>query len=165
MRKWIPPVLLALIVTGCARQETTSVSPEPDSRIARDATGKTIIRHPQTKMSPESQQPIGQSVDASLVEEGSYKFRLVPEIEKEGETHLDLSVYDANDQPVSGAKVVASLTGVYGHHRSIDLMEDKASKHYGGKTTLEEPGDYLVVVQVTVDGKQLNPRFTITRKE
>lgn len=160
MWKWMLSILLALVMTGCVRQDTTGVSPEPDAGIARDATGKVIIRHPQIKMPPEKQ-----SMDRNLIELDSYKFRLTPEIEKDGETHLDLYVHDSNDQHVPGAKVVASLTGVYGHHRSINLMEDKAGQHYGGKTTLEEPGDYLVVAQVTINGQQLNPRFTITRKE
>ena len=96
---------------------------------------------------------------------GNYQFKLAPEIEKDGATHLDLYIQDAKGVHVPGATALVHLTATDGHQLTVKLAEDRDAKHYGAKTTLEDLGEYQAVAQVTVNGKKLNPRFTFSRAE
>lgn len=96
----------------------------------------------------------------------NYRFKLSPEIGKDGDTHMDLYIRDIKtDAHVPGAKVQLHLTAADGHKSTVVLNEEVADKHYGAKIKLDDLGEYQVVAQVTIDQNKFNPRFSFTRKE
>lgn len=143
-----------LIVQGCKRTNEESTTSAPVT--APNAT---------VEQGHAPEQIIGQSSDTGFISMGNYKFKMDPEIGKNGETHLDLYVHDQKDQHVSEAQVVVHITASDGHKSTVNLTEDKAEKHYTGKTTLDDMGDYQAVAQVTVNGEKVNPRFNFTRNQ
>lgn len=148
---------LALSLQACNRTETETEQTATPPDVVQD-------EHAHAPGTPPHSHEAQMTGD-DWVQLEQYRFRLSPDIEAGGETHLDLYIQDTNDQHVSGAKAIANLTAADGHKLTVDLPEDTTGKHYGGKTTLEDMGEYQAVVQVTVGGKQLNPRFSFTRNE
>jgi hypothetical protein len=148
---------MMLFMAACNRNqtETTTVPETPE------VTQEDHAHAPGTLAHSHEAQVSGED----WVQLEQYRFRLSPDIESNGEAHLDLYVHDANDQHVPGAKAIANLTAADGHKLTVNLSEDKAGGHYAGKTALEDMGEYQAVVQVTINGKQLNPRFSFSRNQ
>lgn len=109
--------------------------------------------------------PVVQVQDPGFIQVNNFKFKLSPEIEKGGEAHLDLYIRNEKEEHVAGAKAVIYLTAADGHKLTVNLTEDKADKHYAGKTKLEDLGEYQAVAQVTINGEKYNPRFNFTRNK
>lgn len=150
-------LLLAASLQACSRTETETEQTAAPPEVVQDDHAHAPGTPPHSHEA--------QMTGDDWVQLEQYRFRLSPDIEAGGGTHLDLYVHDAKDQHVAGAKAVANLTAADGHKLTVDLAEDTAGKHYGGKTTLEDMGEYQAVVQVTVNGKQLNPRFSFSRNK
>jgi hypothetical protein len=150
-----------LLLQGCSRSENKVAAPAPMLAEQSTQTAEGHRHAPGTP--PHSHQ--AQLTQADWVELDQYRFRLSPEIEPGGQAHLDLYIHDAKDQHVANAQVVMALTAADGHKMTVKLVEAKADQHYMGKTMLEDLGDYQAVAQVTINGKQLNPRFSFTRQK
>ncbi len=112
----------------------------------------------------ETTQKTSSVVKADWITMGDYKFKLDPDIQKNGEAHLDFYVHDASDAHVLGVKGTFHITMPDGTKKTLAIEEEKPYEHYHGKLMLEQFGEYQIVAQSTVKNQKFNPRFTFTRK-
>lgn len=96
-------------------------------------------------------------VAEGFVQVRDHQFKLAPDIGRDNVTHLDMYVHNAQNKPVTGAKIALHLTGPDGQKETFNLNEGEG--HYHIKTTLEKAGEYNAVAQVTLNGEKYNPRF------
>jgi hypothetical protein len=94
----------------------------------------------------------------------SYRFKLSPDVQPDGVAHLDFYVHDKSDKHLKGVTGTFIVTKPDGNKIEIPIKEESPHDHYHGMTKLDQAGEYLIVAQVTIDGKKFNPRFSFTRK-
>lgn len=152
----------SLLLQGCNQAKTTKEPPSIAAAPTEEGTPAEAHSHAPGTPSHSHE---AQLSTADWVELDHFRFKLAPEIQKGGQAHLDLYVHDAQDQPVSNAEVALHLTAADGHKNSITLVEEKAAQHYTGTALLDDLGDYQAVATVTIQGRQLNPRFSFTRQQ
>lgn len=107
----------------------------------------------------------GDSSAQKEVEMGDYHFQLSPDIQKNGEAHLDFYCHDKSDKHVVGLTGTFHITMPDGRKETLAIEEEKPHDHYHGKLMLSQYGEYRVTAQVIVGGHKLNPRFTFERKK
>lgn len=113
----------------------------------------------------EPTRPAASAATADWITMGDNKFKLDPDIQKNGEAHLDFYVHDASDTHVLGVKGTFHITMPDGTKKTLAIEEEKPYEHYHGKLMLEQFGEYQIVAQTTVKDQKFNPRFTFTRKQ
>lgn len=141
-----------LALTAC---NSASQSQEEESTETK-ATQSTVH---------EATTPVDKADTADWITMGEYKFKLDPDIQKNGEAHLDFYVHDSSDAHVLGVKGTFHITMPDGTKKTLVIEEEKPYEHYHGKLMLEQFGEYQIVAQTTVKDQKFNPRFTFTRKQ
>jgi hypothetical protein len=114
----------------------------------------------QTSATPEKPASTG----AEFIELEGYRFKLEPDVQADGVAHLDFYVRDAQDKHVKGVTGNFKITKPDGTKAELPIKEEPPHDHYHGMLKLDQPGEYLIVAQVSVADKKLNPRFSFTRK-
>jgi hypothetical protein len=117
----------------------------------------------------DTQQPQADSsakapAEQQFIEMEGYRFKLDPDVQSDGVAHLDFYVRDKQDKHVKGVTGTFKISKPDGTKAELPIEEESPHDHYHGMLKLEQPGEYLIVTQVVVDGKKLNPRFSFTRK-
>lgn len=111
----------------------------------------------QEKVATEDQQSTYTVIDG-------YRFKLSPDVQPDGIAHLDFYVRNAEDKHLKGATGFFIINKPDGTKVTIPMAEEEPNDHYHGMVKLDLAGEYLIVAQVTIDGKKFNPRFNFTRK-
>ncbi|MBZ0189079.1 MAG: hypothetical protein K8F91_22730 [Candidatus Obscuribacterales bacterium] len=121
---------------------------------------KEIDTETQTKTAREKNQP-----EADFIKLDDYRFRLAPDVQKDGIAHLDFYVHDKDSAHVKGVSGTFYITKPDGTKIEIPIEEEKPHDHYHGMINVDQPGEYMIVAQVSIDGQKYNPRFSFSRKE
>ena len=144
-------VSLAVIsLQACSSQKTeTAPVPAADAPLAG---------------SPSAEAPATNSPQDDFQVIDGYRFKLSPDVQSDGVAHLDFYVRDNADKHLKGVKGTFVITKPDGTKAELPIAEEAPNDHYHGMIKLDQAGDYLIVARVEIDGKQLNPRFSFTRK-
>lgn len=134
-------------MTGCSSSNPTQNSSESASQ-------------PQQSAATPAEKPAA----AEYIELEGYRFKLEPDVQADGVAHLDFYVHDGQDKHVNGVTGTFTITKPDGTKAELPIEEEKPHDHYHGMLKLDQPGEYLIVAQVSVADKKLNPRFSFTRK-
>lgn len=97
--------------------------------------------------------------DSGFIKSKGMYFKLAPDTEADGDTHLDFYFRDADGEHLPGAQVSLVLISPKQESESFDLTEDVEGEHYHVKTKLSETGEYQSVVKVIMDDENYNLRF------
>jgi hypothetical protein len=126
-------------------------SNQPETSVATQTQTRTAA----------PQAPVAEEV----TELEGYRFKLTPDVQPDGVAHLDFYVRDLADKHVKGVKGTFRITKPDGSKAEIPIEEESPHDHYHGMLKLDQPGEYLIVTQVSVGDKKLNPRFSFTKKQ
>ncbi len=141
---------VALSLQGCSKAPSSQTEATHEEQHAKGEAHE----HPEEAAASASE----------FIKIGAYQFKLSPEIMKDGETHLDFFVQDAQGQHAKGVTGVFHITKPNGSKESIPVTEE-AGTHYHGLLHLTEYGQYQVVAQLKIGEESFNPRFSFERKE
>jgi hypothetical protein len=83
----------------------------------------------------------------------SIRFRLSPDVQTDGVAHLDFYVRDTSDKHIKGVTGTFHVTKPDGSKIEIPIQEETPHDHYHGMVKLDQPGEYLIVAQVLIEGK------------
>lgn len=157
--------LTAAILSACSQTPT-----EPTANTQTQTT--TSAEEPSNPESPPSETASSQASSPAATPKvdwitmGDYKFKLEPDIQKNGEAHLDFYVHDvAKDAHTPGLTGTFHITMPDGSKTTLPISEEKPYKHYHGKLMLEQFGEYQLAAQASLNGKKFNPRFSFARKK
>jgi hypothetical protein len=139
---------LSFCIMGMAACSTSSVQTSSEPAAQPPQTSTTL------------EKPAG----AEYIEMEGYRFKLDPDVQADGVAHLDFYVHDAQDKHIKGVTGNFKITKPDGTKAELAIEEEKPHDHYHGMLKLDQPGEYLIVAQVSVGDKKLNPRFSFTRK-
>jgi hypothetical protein len=143
--------LMALVFTAATLSlQSCSSEIKPESPSAKPSTAETT----EALKTPEGE----------FMEVDGYRFKLSPDVQDDGVAHLDFYVRDKAGKHLKGVTGTFTVTKPDGTKVDIPIVEETPHDHYHGMIKLDQPGEYLIVTQVTIDGKRLNPRFSFTRK-
>lgn len=151
MNYTLPAALLAVSITLSACNTATQTETAKPTQASTESADTT--------------KPADPPPQAEWITMSEYKFKLEPDIQKDGEAHLDFYVHDAKDKHVLGVKGIFHITLPDGSKKSLDISEEKPYEHYHGKLMLEQVGQYQIVAQATINGQKFNPRFSFMRKQ
>ncbi|HIA52530.1 MAG TPA: hypothetical protein EYN91_10640 [Candidatus Melainabacteria bacterium] len=145
-------MLLTSIVlsAGILSLQSCSSGTKPETPAAQTSSTETVK---QTEAPKEE-----------FIEIDSYRFKLSPDVQTDGVAHLDFYVHDKSDKHLKGVTGTFVITKPDGTKVELPIAEEEPNDHYHGMVKLDQTGDYLIVAQVTIEGKKLNPRFSFTRK-
>lgn len=132
------------------------------SACSSSPTQTTVDSPPQPQQAATA--PAEKPAAAEWIEMESYRFKLEPDVQSDGVAHLDFYVHDAQDKHVKGVTGTFTITKPDGTKAELPIKEETPHDHYHGMLKLDQPGEYLIVAQVAVGDKKLNPRFSFTRK-
>jgi hypothetical protein len=149
MKSALTLVLLIATLTACG--------------ASKDA-GETAAPTTSTTSAAETQTATTASTAQQYIEMEGYRFKLEPDVQKDGTAHLDFYVRDLADKHVKGVTGTFIITKPDGTKTDILVEEETPHDHYHGMLKLDQVGEYLIVAQVTVADKKANPRFSFTRK-
>lgn len=148
-------MLVMVLIQSCSSQPTdTTVKTETPSSAPAPAAG--------TATSDTAAQT---AASTDYIEIDAFRFKLAPDIQKDGVAHLDFYVRDKSDKHIKGVTGNFHVTKPDGSKIEIPIVEETPHDHYHGMVKLDQSGEYLIVAQVSVGGKKLNPRFSFSRKE
>lgn len=145
---------LVAILTACSNSKDAA-SDIAATTTATTTTPASSVESPSSTAAPAEQQ---------YIEMEGYRFKLDPDVQKDGTAHLDFYVHDLSDKHVKGATGTFIITKPDGTKTDIAIEEESPHDHYHGMLKLDQLGEYLIVAQVAVADKKANPRFTFTRK-
>jgi hypothetical protein len=123
---------------------------------------------PETASAPKEASSVQQQQQppaAEFIEMEGYRFKLEPDVQADGVAHLDFYVRDTAGKHVKGVTGNFVITKPDGTKAELPVKEESPHDHYHGMLKLDQPGEYLIVTQVTVGDKKVNPRFSFTRKQ
>lgn len=123
-----------------------------------------VVSSDQTTKAP-PQQAQEQPPANEFTEIEGYKFKLEPDVQADGVAHLDFYVRDMAGKHVKGVTGDFKITKPDGSKAELPIQEESPHDHYHGMLKLDQPGEYLIVAQVSVADKKLNPRFSFIRKQ
>lgn len=123
-----------------------------------------VVSSEQTATDQQQQSKQQQPPATEFIEIEGYKFKLEPDVQADGVAHLDFYVRDMAGKHVKGVTGDFKITKPDGTKADLPIKEEPPHDHYHGMIKLDQPGEYLIVAQVSVADKKLNPRFSFTRK-
>lgn len=131
-----------------SKSETSSTTTSPSPPADQNTTTAT---------------PSESAVSNDYIEIDKFRFKLAPDIQKDGVAHLDFYVRDKSDKHIKGVTGTFHVTKPDGTKIEIPIKEETPHDHYHGMIKLDQAGEYLIVAQVSIEGKKLNPRFSFSR--
>lgn len=140
----VPAAAGAVFVTGCASSQ---------SELPRS-----------TQETQGQQQLQSQAAVTEFIEIEGLRFKLEPDVQTDGTAHLDFYVHDQDGKHVKGVKGNFLITMPDGTKKELSIEEETPHDHYHGMLKLDQPGEYLIVAQVIIGDKKVNPRFSFSRK-
>lgn len=143
---WVAAIFVCIFGTAACSTNQTQTSSES--------------AQPQQTATTPAQKPAG----GEYIEMEGYRFKLEPDVQADGVAHLDFYVRDLQDKHVKGVTGNFKITKPDGTKAELPIEEESPHDHYHGMLKLDQPGEYLIVAQVSVGDKKLNPRFSFTRK-
>ncbi len=153
-------VQISVIAIAISAIQSCSNSGQPPSAKTEDSS-----MHTESATVSGVDSVSGDSASADFIEIDSFRFKLSPDVQKDGVAHLDFYVRDkVNNGHVKGVTGNFVITKPDGSKIEIPIEEETPHDHYHGMIKLDQPGEYLVVGQVAIEGKKLNPRFSFSRK-
>ncbi len=143
------------ISAGVLALQSCSSGAKQETPQAQESTTTTVA----TTSTQQAEAP-----KEEFMEIDSYRFKLSPDVQSDGIAHLDFYVHDKSDKHLKGVTGTFIVTKPDGSKIQIPIKEETPHDHYHGMVKLDQPGEYLIVAQVTIDSKKFNPRFSFTRK-
>jgi hypothetical protein len=156
----------ALLLQGCqsggnetsVRSTSTQTETTTAAGPAETSTTNGSAAEPGTATTSSTTEAAGETVEMD-----NYRFRLSPDIQKNGEAHLDFYVRDLKDVHVKGVTGTFHITMPDGSKETLTMEEEKPHDHYHGKLMLKQYGEYKIAAQVNINGQKYNPRFSFQR--
>lgn len=153
-------VLVAIAISAgvLTLQSCSSGTKTEDTPVAQSPTESTA---------PSSTETAAKAPEApkeEFIEIDSYRFKLSPDVQPDGVAHLDFYVHDKDDKHLKGVTGTFIITKPDGSKVELPINEEAPHDHYHGMVKLDQTGEYLIVAQVKIEGKKLNPRFSFSRK-